>query len=57
MINNLIHQAPAETTNYMIAGYLVIFGIMLIYIMSLIIRSRNLQRDLDTLSQMEQEDK
>ena len=49
MINALLLQAPAETTRYMIAGYVVIFGIMFLYILSLIIRTRNLKREMETL--------
>ena len=55
MINALILQAPAETTNYLIAGYTVIFGIMLLYVVSLIVRSRNLKRQLETLRELDQE--
>ena len=57
MLNFLIQQAPAETTRYMIAGYTVIFSIMLIYIISIFIRRRNLKRDLDSLHEMELEEK
>jgi hypothetical protein len=57
MINALLLQAPAETTRYMIAGYVVIFGIMFLYILSLIIRSRNLKREMETLKELEQEKK
>jgi len=57
MINTLLLQAPAETTRYMIAGYVVIFGIMFLYILSLIIRSRNLKREMETLKELEQEKK
>ena len=56
MITSLIQQAPAETTTYMVAGYSVIFGIMLIYIISLILRNRNLKRDMQTLHELERQD-
>ena len=46
-------EAPAETTAYMIAGYSVIFGVMLIYLASLLVRSKNLLRDLETLQEIE----
>ncbi len=42
-----------DTSGYMIAGYIVIFGIMLIYLVSLIVRYRNLRQDLDTLEELE----
>jgi hypothetical protein len=57
MITSLIQQAPAETTRYMIAGYAVIFSVMFFYIFSIIIRNRNLKRDLDILNDMEQKEK
>ena len=57
MITSLIHQAPAETTTYMVAGYSVIFGIMLIYIISLVLRNRNLKRDMQSLHELERQDK
>jgi len=57
MINTLILQAPAETTRYMIAGYTVIFGVMFLYIVSLIVRSRKLKQELETLKELEQEKK
>ena len=44
---NLIQ--PADTTNYMIAGYAVIFGTMLLYIFSLLVRRKNLKQDLEIL--------
>jgi len=57
MINALVQQAPAETTNYMIAGYSVIFGIMFLYIASLFIRTRNLKRQLVMLKELDQDQK
>jgi hypothetical protein len=47
----LLQDAPAQTTNYMIAGYAVIFGVMLIYLISLYIRQRNLKQDLEVLEE------
>jgi len=47
-------DAPANTLSYMIAGYAVIFGIMLIYLASLIVRRRNLRQDEETLQEVEQ---
>lgn len=50
----LFQEAPANTTSFMIAGYAVIFGVMLIYLVSLVIRRRNLQKDLEVLEDLEQ---
>jgi hypothetical protein len=53
MIMSLLQEAPAETTPYMIAGYAVIFSIMLIYILSIFIRRRNLKRNMEMLEEMQ----
>lgn len=43
-----------DTTNFMLAGYAVIFSVMAIYIVSLFLRWRNLQQDLQTLQEMQE---
>jgi hypothetical protein len=57
MLVSILQQAPAETTRYMVAGYIVIFSIMLLYIFSLVIRRRNLERDLQSLKEMDSMEK
>jgi hypothetical protein len=57
MIITLLQQAPAETTRYMIAGYSVIFSIMLLYVISIFVRRRNLKRDIKTLNDLESKEK
>jgi CcmD family protein len=47
----LFQEAPAATTNYMIAGYAVIFGVLLLYILSLALRQNNLKKDLEILQE------
>jgi hypothetical protein len=49
----LFQSAPAQTTAYMIAGYAVIFGVMLLYIVSLLVRQNNLKQDLEVLTEEE----
>lgn len=49
----VLQDAPAQTSGYFIAGYVVIFGVMALYLASLIIRSRNLQQDMEVLNQLE----
>ncbi len=51
-----LQEGPANTTNFMIAGYAVIFGVMLIYLFSLLIRQRNLQKDLEVLEEIQAEE-
>jgi hypothetical protein len=49
-----LEQGPAETTVYMIAGYSVIFGVMLLYLISLVVRRRRIAQDLAVLEEMEE---
>jgi hypothetical protein len=49
-------QEPTpDTSSYMIAGYVIFFAVSIIYLASLYIRSRNLQRDLETLEELDKE--
>jgi len=50
-----LQQIPAETTAYMIAGYTVIFGVMLAYIISLIFRNHNLEQEYELLCEIDSE--
>lgn len=50
-------MGPVNTDNYMIAGYVVSFITMGIYLLSMYIRSRNLKRDLETYQEMDSEKK
>ncbi|MCB9146251.1 MAG: hypothetical protein H6635_12810 [Anaerolineales bacterium] len=50
-------MGPANTDNYMIAGYVVSFVTMGLYLLSLYIRTRNLKRDLETYEAMDNEKK
>jgi hypothetical protein len=46
-----------DTSNYMIAGYIISFATMGIYILSMYIRNKNLRNDLDTLESMDKPEK
>jgi hypothetical protein len=48
-------ETPPDTSGYMITGYAIAFGVMLIYVLSLIIRFRNLNRDLSMLEDMDKQ--
>jgi len=50
-------NTPADTMSYMIAGYTVIFGVMIIYLVSLVVRYRNLKQEETMLKDLEQEKK
>ncbi len=51
----LLDAATPDTSMYMIAGYAIFFVITVIYLVSLLVRSRNLHRDLETLETMQRE--
>ena len=46
-------ETTANTNGYMIAGYAVAFIVMALYVASLYIRTRNLNRDLTTLEELD----
>lgn len=48
-------DTPPDTSQYMIAGYAIAFGVMLIYVASLFIRYRNLDRDLSMFEEMDKD--
>ena len=49
----LFLQSTPDTTAYMVAGYVMIFGVMAIYLTSFFVRARNLKRDLEILSEVD----
>lgn len=51
----LFFQAPPDTSEYMIAGYAIAFGVMFLYVASLFIRYRNLNRDMAMFEEMDKD--
>ncbi len=49
----LLQEGPAETFDFMVLAYTVILGTIAIFILSLRVRFRNLERDVDVLEQLE----
>lgn len=47
-----LQEGPPETTGYMILGYAVIFGVLLLHLASLALRRRNLEQDLELLEEL-----
>ncbi len=47
-----LQEAPAETFNYMAFGFIAILGTMGLYLLSLINRYRNLERDMELLDEL-----
>jgi uncharacterized membrane protein YciS (DUF1049 family) len=52
----LFLQTPTpDTSGYMIAGFVISFVVMGLYVASLHLRNRNLQRDMEMLEEMEKD--
>jgi hypothetical protein len=49
----MLFQTPPDTLGFMIAGYTVIFGFLLLYLISLVVRNRNLKRDIDVMQEIQ----
>lgn len=52
---SILQQTTPDTVNYMIAGYAVIFGVIAIYLVSFVVRNRNLRKDLQLLEEINQD--
>lgn len=50
-------EGPANTLGYMIAGYVVVFLVMAVYLVTLIVRWRNLKEDETMLKELEEQNK
>jgi hypothetical protein len=48
-------ETPPDTSQYMIAGYAIAFGVMIVYVVSLYIRFRNLDRDMSMFEEMDKD--
>lgn len=49
-------EGPANTVSYFIAGYVIIFGIMAAYLVSLLVRWNNLKQEAALLEELEKKD-
>lgn len=47
-------EATPDTSGYMIAGYVITFLVMALYVASIYFRSRNLNQDMDTLNELDE---
>jgi len=48
----LQHSTP-DTSKYMLAGYMIFFIVMILYPLSLYLRQRKLQKDLELLEDLD----
>jgi hypothetical protein len=49
-------NGPADTLNYMVAAYVIIFVVLLVYLASLFIRWKNLRQDEETFRELEKKE-
>lgn len=49
-------MSTPDTTNYMILGYVVFTTVMVLYLLSLYIRNRNLTQDIELLEELEKKE-
>lgn len=54
-VDAVLQQAPAETTNYMIAGFAVVFIVIFLYLLSIYLRTKKQMRDYEILKEIELE--
>ncbi len=50
----MLFQNTIDTSTYMIGGYAIFFSVSIIYLISLVTRWKNLQRDLEMLEEMDE---
>lgn len=50
-------QTTPDTAGYMLLGYAVFIGLPLVYILSWVVRRRNVQRDLEMIETLAREEK
>ena len=51
-----LQNGTPDTSGYMIAGYVISFVVMGLYLASIYIRSRSLKQDMSMLEEMEKEE-
>lgn len=50
-----MQNGPAETTSYYIAGYVIFFTVICLYLVSFYVRNRNLKQEYNLLKDLENE--
>lgn len=48
-----LQEATPDTSGYMIAGYVITFLVMGLYVASIYLRSRNLKQDISVLEELD----
>jgi len=50
---SFLQHSIHDTSNYMLAGYVIFFIVMILYPLSLYLRQRKLQKDLELLEDLD----
>ncbi len=50
-------DATPDTVSYLIAGYIFLVGLPVLYVLSWIVRARSLKRDIETIESLAAEEK
>ncbi len=53
----LLQQATPDTLNYMLLGFAVMLGLPLLYVLSFVMRQRNLERDIQLIETLKDENR
>jgi CcmD family protein len=56
LIATVLNEEPPDTVSYLILGYVIIGVVGLGYVATLLIRQRNLRRELDVLERLEKDE-
>ncbi len=54
MLHPLLQDTP-NTVNYLIAGYTILIGLLVLYVASWKVRRRNLEKDLELIESLQAE--
>ena len=52
-LNMFFQETTPDTSGYMIAGYAIAFTVMALYVISIYLRTRNLNQDMKVLEEMD----
>jgi hypothetical protein len=56
-LNLILQEGPPDTSGYMLLGYGIIFGVLLLHLASLALRRRNFEQELELLQELKGEKK
>jgi len=56
LLNVVLQQGPADTTSYMWLGFGIIFGVIILHVLSLYSRANRLKKDLAFLKELEEQE-